>query len=163
MGFPRQEYWRGLPFPFPGHLPSARVEPASSALQADSLPLSHQGSLLKFYCFLLSLELLHLPPISALKARNTNHHVTSRKPFPETNSMLSIDCAKYTHFKNKLHNISWKTKHSKHPLSVIMNWGICEPVRLRMSEALSSPWILLCFSVSWGWSPPAPAACALGV
>ena len=37
-GFPRQEYWSGLPFPSPG------IEPVSSAWQADSLPLSHLGS-----------------------------------------------------------------------------------------------------------------------
>ena len=45
MGFSRQEYWRGLPFPAPGDLPNPGIEPASPALQADSLPLSHLGSL----------------------------------------------------------------------------------------------------------------------
>ena len=29
MGFPRQEYWSGLPFPTPGNLPSLRIEPMS--------------------------------------------------------------------------------------------------------------------------------------
>ena len=43
-GFSRQEYWSGLPFPSPGDLPDPRIEPVSSALQADSLPLNHQGS-----------------------------------------------------------------------------------------------------------------------
>ena len=32
MGFPRQEYWSGLPFSSPGHLPNAETEPASSPL-----------------------------------------------------------------------------------------------------------------------------------
>ena len=32
MGFPRQEYWIGLPFPFPGDLPDAGIESPSSAL-----------------------------------------------------------------------------------------------------------------------------------
>ena len=31
-GSPRQEYWSGLPFPFPGHLPNPGVEPAFPAL-----------------------------------------------------------------------------------------------------------------------------------
>ena len=44
MGFPRQEYWRRLPFPSPGDLPDPGIETTSPALQADSLPLSHQGS-----------------------------------------------------------------------------------------------------------------------
>ena len=37
MGFSRQEYWSGLPFPSPGDLPGPRIEPRSPALQADSL------------------------------------------------------------------------------------------------------------------------------
>ena len=44
MGFPKQEYWSGLPFPFPGDLPNPGIKPPSPALQADSLPLSHLGS-----------------------------------------------------------------------------------------------------------------------
>ena len=44
MGFPRQEYWSGLPFPSPGDLPDPGIERMSSALQVDSLPLNHQGS-----------------------------------------------------------------------------------------------------------------------
>ena len=38
MGFPRQEYWSGLPFPSPGELPDPGTEPRSPALQADALP-----------------------------------------------------------------------------------------------------------------------------
>ena len=37
MGFSKQEYWSRLPFPSPGDLPSPGIEPASHALQADSL------------------------------------------------------------------------------------------------------------------------------
>ena len=32
MGFPRQEYWSGLPFPSPGDLPNPEMKPASPAL-----------------------------------------------------------------------------------------------------------------------------------
>ena len=38
MGFSRQEYWSGLPFPSPGDLPSPGIEPGSLLLQAYSLP-----------------------------------------------------------------------------------------------------------------------------
>ena len=38
MGFPRQEYWSGLPFPSPGDLPDPGIKLGSPALQADSLP-----------------------------------------------------------------------------------------------------------------------------
>ena len=37
MGFSRQEYWNGLPFPSSGDLPDPGIEPASPALHADSL------------------------------------------------------------------------------------------------------------------------------
>ena len=46
MGFSRQGYWSGLPFPPPGDLPNPGIKPtspAAPALQKDSLPLSHWG------------------------------------------------------------------------------------------------------------------------
>ena len=42
MGFSRQEYWSGLPFPSPGDLPYPGIERGSPALQADSLPWRYQ-------------------------------------------------------------------------------------------------------------------------
>ena len=44
MGFPKQESWSGLPFPSPGDLPNPGIKPGAPAFQAESLPLSHQGS-----------------------------------------------------------------------------------------------------------------------
>ena len=41
MGFSRQEYWRGLPCPPPGDLPSPGIKPGSPELPVDSLLLSH--------------------------------------------------------------------------------------------------------------------------
>ena len=46
MGFSRQKYRSGLPCPPPRDLPDPGTEPTSPsvpALQADSVPLSHQG------------------------------------------------------------------------------------------------------------------------
>jgi len=34
MGFPREEYWSGLPFPPPGELPNPEIEPVSPAALA---------------------------------------------------------------------------------------------------------------------------------
>ena len=49
MGFPRQEYWSGLPFPPPGDLPDPGIEPVSPALvgkffstEPPGKPLTHQ-------------------------------------------------------------------------------------------------------------------------
>ena len=43
MGFSRQEYWSGLPFPSPGDLPNPGIETRAPALQVDSLPTELQG------------------------------------------------------------------------------------------------------------------------
>ena len=43
MGFSRQVYWSGLPFPSPGDLPDSAIEPRSPALCADTLPSEPPG------------------------------------------------------------------------------------------------------------------------
>ena len=49
MGFSRQEYWSGLPFPSPGDLPDPGIEPWSPSLQADSLPTELCLKVFKIY------------------------------------------------------------------------------------------------------------------
>ena len=44
LGFPRQEYWTGLPFPSTSDLSNPGVKLKSPELQAGSLPLSHLAS-----------------------------------------------------------------------------------------------------------------------
>ena len=43
VGFSRQEYWSGLPFPSPGDLPNPGIEPRSPPLLADALPSEPPG------------------------------------------------------------------------------------------------------------------------
>ena len=43
MGFSRQEYWSGLPFPSPGDFLNPGIEPRSPALQTDALPSEPLG------------------------------------------------------------------------------------------------------------------------
>ena len=45
MGFSRQEYWNGLPFPPPGHLPDAGTEPGSPALPGRFFTTEPHGML----------------------------------------------------------------------------------------------------------------------
>ena len=49
IGFSRQEYWGGLPFPSPEDLPDPGTEPWSPALQADSLTSEQPGSRAKVF------------------------------------------------------------------------------------------------------------------
>ena len=48
MGFSRQEYWSGLPFPSPGDLPNPEIEPGSPALEADALTSEPPGKLVNY-------------------------------------------------------------------------------------------------------------------
>ena len=53
---PRQEYWRGLPFPSPGDLHDPGIKSGSPALEADFLPYEPPGkplkwSFCKLFCF----------------------------------------------------------------------------------------------------------------
>ena len=47
MGFSRQEYWSGLPFPSPGDLPDPGIEPGSPALEADALTSEPPGKVVE--------------------------------------------------------------------------------------------------------------------
>ena len=48
MGFSRQEYWSGLPFPSPGDLPDPGIEPRYPALQTEVLTSEPPGKPLNF-------------------------------------------------------------------------------------------------------------------
>ena len=58
MGFSRQEYWSGLPFPPSEDLPDPGIEPRSLALQADSLPSEPPGkSAILYYHSMIALHI----------------------------------------------------------------------------------------------------------
>ena len=63
MGFPRQEYWSGLPYFSPGDLPNPGIELRSPALQANSLPTELSGKLnVQFFVILWTIA--HQAPLS---------------------------------------------------------------------------------------------------
>ena len=79
MGFSRQKYWIGLPFPSPADLPDPGIEPGSSALQADALtseppgkPQSIQDYSIYFILIIpfLHIKKLKLQEVKWLKSEN---------------------------------------------------------------------------------------------
>ena len=64
MGFSRQEYWSGLPFPSPGDLPNPGIEPRSPTLQADMLTSAPPGKPLN-----TRIQSLRKPPIETQNFR----------------------------------------------------------------------------------------------
>ena len=83
MGFSRQEYWSGLPFPSPGDLPNPEIEARSPALQADSLPPELQGRAMNnqvhfWQCRLVSTRTLHSTyHFASLMIRTISHRPDS--------------------------------------------------------------------------------------
>ena len=65
MGFSRQEYWSGLPFPSPGNLPDPGIEPRSPTLQADTLTCASPGKPLN-----TRIQSLRKPPIETQNFRS---------------------------------------------------------------------------------------------
>ena len=78
MGFPRQEYCSGLPFPTPGDLPDPSIEPislASSTLAGGYLPLSHQGNPTETQTCIHMHTHIHVCAEKRLKAKYINFHI----------------------------------------------------------------------------------------
>ena len=62
MGFSRQEYWIGLPFPSPGDLPDPGIEAGYPALRGDDLPSEPPGKPQNTELFLKSV-VIRIKPI----------------------------------------------------------------------------------------------------
>ena len=66
MGFPRPEYWSGLPFPFPGDLYESGIKPQSPVLASRFFTTEPPGKPLYFQCNCLIFDIpllgvLHMP------------------------------------------------------------------------------------------------------
>ena len=85
MGFSRQEYWSGLPFPSPGDLPDPGIEPGSPALQADSL-LTEPPGLAPKVCPILW-TIAHQAPLSTEFSRQ---EYCSELPFPSPGDLPGL-------------------------------------------------------------------------
>ena len=76
MGFSRQEYWSGFPFPSPGDLPNPGIEPSSPTLQADALTSELRRMAIKVELSSVDQKLSSLQSLLA------------QRPFPEVLSGL---------------------------------------------------------------------------
>ena len=87
MGFSRQEYRSGLPFPSAGELPDPGIEPGSPAFQSDALPAEPPGKLdnksLKLEAKVLSVVTQRAPPIPGVAFINPPLRVRTVESFPQ--------------------------------------------------------------------------------
>ena len=79
MGFSRQEYWSGLPFPSPVDLPNLGIEPRSPVLQADSLPPELSGKPMKAW---VVSNILQLHTVCVCVFFHCQRFVTDHSPLP---------------------------------------------------------------------------------
>ena len=81
--FSRQECWSGLPFPSPGDLPNPGIEPASPALQADSIPSEPPGK---------PLSAGHMEAILLFSSVQISHSVMSNSLWPHGLQHVRLSC-----------------------------------------------------------------------
>ena len=82
MGFSRQQYWSGLPFPSLGDLPDPGIKPRSPALESDALPSEPQGK----------------EPIDGQYLNQTDYILCSqrwRSSIESAKTRLGADCGSY--------------------------------------------------------------------
>ena len=75
MGFPRQEYWSGLPFPPPGDLLNLGMEPMSPALAGEFFTTEPPGKKPPVLsdCAQISKKCRHWPDFKINEVCNLNH------------------------------------------------------------------------------------------
>ena len=81
MGFSRQEYWSGLPSPFPGDLPDAGIKPGSPALQADALTSEPPGKPFYLDVHIFPLILVQALPYFPHMILTTSKHISIYSSF----------------------------------------------------------------------------------
>ena len=99
MGFSRQEYWSGLPFPSPGDLSGPGIEPRSPTLQADALPSEPPGKSKYFF-----------EPLFLAGGKNTGVgcHSLLQEIFPTQGLNLG-----FLHYRQTLYCLSHQGSHRK--------------------------------------------------
>ena len=135
MEFSRQEYWHGLQFPPLGDLPKPGIEPgspASSALQADSLSLSHYFQLPLKATGVQNLFPPFYPKGSGLNKlpRFVPPSGEASFPFflsPSTNSAIgpftSLGYTYYSYFSSSAHSFRYRSNEAKlHTFFFFLTW-----------------------------------------
>ena len=137
MGFSRQEYWSGLPFPPAGNLSNPGTEPGSPAFQVDSLPSEPPGKLHTFLQeggqnwtpYLLPEYWTNSLPLTSWKLHPSRY--SFQKSEVILDSSLHITCAttrkSCTSLRNESRIQPLLTTSTTTALSLSFNWIIAVP------------------------------------
>ena len=171
MGFSRQEYWSGSPFPSPGDLPDRGINPRFPALQADSLPTELGGKppncLDKDY---------HRPKLQITEASCTSvHSFMSTAGVPsgmwlgscprDSHSVWSLCAAGCARESESFFHHDWSCPFSGgHVNSCISTWLWCVITAMWLWWCGHGPqWLWLCVCFLCGCGPVAVSCVAVHV
>ena len=145
MGFTRQEYWSGLPFPPPGDLPNPGIEPGSPALQTDALlsePLGKPTILLQ-----LQKKCLYVPVPLFLKLTSLRGHSGCWAPLAPVTAALEARGGEVQPAQDR--------RDQQHCPAVITNYSGLQ-VAHPSSASLSVTWLPLKGKETPGRGQPCP-------
>ena len=109
IGFPREEYWSGLPFPYAGDLPGPGIKPTSPALAGRSFPTEPPGKPISKYLFkkkktkLEALTILNYHSMIIKSHVWTDNHKSQNGVFP---SIMNSFGVWYMYVKVKVKSLS---------------------------------------------------------
>ena len=119
MGFSRQEYWSGLPFPSSGDLPSSGIASRSLALLAESLLSEPPGKPMWKWCVPICVCLW-----SAVKRNEVGMHVTTWMSLENSKLCEQSQTEMGTHCVFHLYEMSRKSNTETESRRVVAyNWG----------------------------------------
>ena len=125
MGFPRQEYWSGLPFSSPGNLLDPGMKPRSPTVQADSLPSKPLGNyMLPFVCEYILLLFSRLVMSNSLRPHGLQYSRLSCPEFAQTHVHWVNDAIQPPHpLSSPFHalNVS-QIRVFSNELSLLIRW-----------------------------------------
>ena len=138
MGFSRQKYWSGLPFPSPGDLSDPGIEPRSPALYADALTSEPPGKSTPWVCVcvcsVMSSSLqppgLHVAYQASLSMEFSSQEYWSSCHFILQGIFPSRDGTR----------ASWASRTGRQILQHRTTWQACPTSWSSLKSALSPPW-----------------------
>ena len=141
MGFFRQEYWSGLPFPSPRDLPNPGIESESPALQADSSSSEPSGkmnwNLVQSSVQLLNCVWLFVSPWTA--ARQASLSVTNSQSLLKLISIKSVMLSNHLILCTPFSSCFWSSQHqwllqwvsSSNQLARVLEFQLQHPMNIQ--------------------------------
>ena len=170
MGFPRQEYLSGLPFPFPGNLPNTGIKPMSPELVDGFFPIEPPGKSKDFRRCSQSLGLFfssfsHVWVPCAVKMRPRDNIVNAgasnifKNMVVDPISINSVEsqCIKQQKKRCLVGMRSWRSAPSSFGNRFASNWscGWENRVKSETAESKAQFWVTLGKHLpSWTWVCP---------